>query len=61
MFGKHVYDVIEEEAARWPADLVAIGTHGRSGISRLLLGSVAEGLTRISGNPILLVRGKQTS
>jgi len=56
-FTKHVYDVIEEEAAQWPADLVVIGTHGRRGIRRLLLGSVAEGLTRICSKPILLVRG----
>jgi nucleotide-binding universal stress UspA family protein len=56
-FGKHVYEVIEEEAAQWPADLVVIGTHGRTGIRRLLLGSVAEGLTRISSKPILLIRG----
>jgi nucleotide-binding universal stress UspA family protein len=57
MFAKHIYDVIEEEATQWPADLVVIGTHGRRGISRLLLGSVAEGLTRISTKPILLIRG----
>jgi nucleotide-binding universal stress UspA family protein len=57
MFAKHVYDVIEEEVTRWPADVVVIGTHGRRGIRRLLLGSVAEGLTRISSKPILLVRG----
>ena len=56
MFGKHVYDVIEEEAKQWPADLVVIGTHGRRGIRRLLLGSVAEGLTQISSKPILLIR-----
>jgi len=56
MFAKHVYDVIEEEVTRWPADLVVIGTHGRRGIRRLLLGSVAEGLTQISSKPILLIR-----
>jgi nucleotide-binding universal stress UspA family protein len=60
-FAEHVYDVIEEEATQWPADLVVIGTHGRRGIRRLLLGSVAEGLTRISSKPILLVRGTSTS
>jgi nucleotide-binding universal stress UspA family protein len=58
MFAKHVCDVIEEEATQWPADLVVIGTHGRRGIRRLLLGSVAEGLTRISSKPILLIRGR---
>ncbi len=57
-FGKHVYEVIEDEAAEWAADLIVIGTHGRRGIRRLLLGSVAEGVTRVSTKPVLLIRGK---
>jgi nucleotide-binding universal stress UspA family protein len=57
MFGKHVYDIIEKEATEWAADLIVIGTHGRRGIRRLLLGSVAEGLTRVSSKPVLLIRG----
>ena len=57
MFAKHVYDAIEEEATEWVADLIVIGTHGRRGIRRLLLGSVAEGLTRVSSKPVLLIRG----
>jgi nucleotide-binding universal stress UspA family protein len=55
--GGRVYDAIEQEAARWPADLVVIGTHGRRGFRRLFLGSVAEGLIRITTKPVLLVRG----
>jgi len=55
--GSHIYDAIEEEAARWPADLIVIGTHGRRGFRRLLLGSVAEGLIRIATKPVLLIRG----
>ncbi len=55
--GQHIYDAIEEEANRWPADLIVIGTHGRRGIRRLLLGSVAEGVTRVSTKPVLLIRG----
>ena len=55
--GQHIYDAIEEEAKRWPADLVVIGTHGRRGFRRLFLGSVAEGLTRVASKPVLLVRG----
>ena len=51
------YDLIEEEANRWPADLIVIGTHGRRGIRRVFLGSVAEGLARISSKPVLLIRG----
>jgi nucleotide-binding universal stress UspA family protein len=58
MFAKHIYDVIEEEAAAWKADLIVIGTHGRRGIRRLWLGSVAEGVTRVSSRPVLLVRGE---
>ena len=57
MFAKHIYDAIEEEATEWAADLIVIGTHGRRGIRRLLLGSVAEGLTRVSSKPVLLIRG----
>jgi nucleotide-binding universal stress UspA family protein len=55
--GKHIYDAIEDEAERWRADLIVVGTHGRRGIRRLYLGSVAEGLTRIASKPVLLIRG----
>jgi nucleotide-binding universal stress UspA family protein len=54
-----VYDSIEQEAKRWPADLVVIGTHGRRGFRRLILGSVAEGFIRITTKPVLLVRGSE--
>ena len=46
---------IADEAARWPADVVVLGTHGRHGVERLLLGSVAEGLARLSAVPVLLI------
>lgn len=49
---------IVDEANAWQADLLVIGTHGRRGFSRLLLGSVAEGIIRIASIPVLLVRGK---
>lgn len=48
-------EAIAEEADRWRADLVIVGTHGRSGVQRLLLGSVAEGVARLSAAPVLLV------
>ena len=38
------------------ADLVIVGSHGRSGLSRLVLGSVAEGVVRSSPVPVLVVR-----
>ena len=55
--GEHVFDVIAAAAIRWPADLIVIGTHGRRGVRRFVLGSVAEGLIRVSAKPVLLVRG----
>jgi len=44
-----------EEAASWPADVVVLGTRGRSGLERLLLGSVADGVARRSRIPVVLV------
>ena len=38
------------------ADVIAMGTHGRSGLGRLLFGSVAEQVLRHAGVPVLLVR-----
>ncbi len=55
--GEHVYDAIAAEATRWPADLIVIGTHGRRGVRRFILGSVAEGVVRVATKPVLLVRG----
>jgi nucleotide-binding universal stress UspA family protein len=55
--GKRVASVIVAEAERWPADLIVIGTHGRTGFSRLLFGSVAEGVVRTASVPVLLIRG----
>lgn len=47
---------IVDEAANWPADLIVMGTHGYSGLTHLILGSVAEGVMRAATVPILLVR-----
>ncbi len=52
-----VPEVIAQDAEAWPADLIVIGTHGRRGISRLFLGSVAEGVARVATKPVLLIRG----
>ena len=57
MFGERTYDVIEEQSKQWPADLIVIGTHGRSGFQHARLGSVAEGLIRLATKPVLLIRG----
>jgi nucleotide-binding universal stress UspA family protein len=49
-------DVITKRAAANSGSLIAIATHGRSGIDRWLLGSVAEKVIRGTKNPVLLVR-----
>jgi nucleotide-binding universal stress UspA family protein len=53
---RHVADAIVADAKRSRADLIVIGTHGRRGLSKLLLGSVADGVVRTSPIPVLLVR-----
>jgi len=49
-------DAIVDDARAWPADLIVIGTHGRRGLYRLVLGSDAEYVVRTSPVPVLLVR-----
>ncbi len=49
---------IVRQARKWRADLIVIGTHGRRGVRRLLLGSDAEQIVRTSPVPVLLVRSK---
>lgn len=51
-------DEIAQLAADLDADLVMVGTHGRRGVRRLLLGSVAEGTMRLARCPVLVVRPK---
>jgi nucleotide-binding universal stress UspA family protein len=51
----HVSDVIADVAWRYNADLLVVGTHGRSGVKKLALGSVAEAVLRMAGCPVLTV------
>src|SRR5262245_18231515 len=52
-------DVIIETAAMEKNTLIMIATHGRSGLNRFLLGSVAEKVLRGTSNPLLLVRATE--
>ncbi len=52
-------DCIVDLATTTANNLVAMTTHGRSGVGRLVLGSVAERVVRQSGDPVLLIRGAQ--
>ncbi|OOQ61956.1 universal stress protein [Mucilaginibacter pedocola] len=42
-------------AKEWEADLIVAGTHGRKGLNRLLMGSMAEGILRESTIPVFIV------
>jgi nucleotide-binding universal stress UspA family protein len=57
-FGERVATGIVAEARKFRADLVVIGTHGRRGFSRAVLGSDAEEVVRSTRVPVLLVRAK---
>lgn len=56
-----VSEVVNDEAKAWGADLIVIGTHGRRGVGRLLLGSDAEQIVRMAPIPVLLVRAPETA
>jgi len=56
---KPVADTILDQAAKVGADLIVLGTHGRRGISRLVMGSEAELVVRQSSVPVMLVPFRQ--
>ena len=47
---------IVKVAHSWSADLIVIGSHGRHGFDRLILGSVAESVTRSAPCPVLIIK-----
>jgi nucleotide-binding universal stress UspA family protein len=51
--------IIVEQAKHLGADLIAMTTHGRGGLERLVLGSVADHVVRTAGCPVLLVRATE--
>ncbi len=53
--GTRVDEAIVGEAQRWNADLIVVGSHGRRGVRRWMLGSVAEHVVRSSDRPVLLM------
>jgi nucleotide-binding universal stress UspA family protein len=57
--GRAVSDSILDDARRFRADLIVMGTHGRRGLNRLLLGSDAERVLREARMPVLLVRQQE--
>lgn len=55
--GRRLGDIVADEAKAWEADLVVVGTHGRRGVSRLVLGSGADQVLRTATVPVLTIRG----
>ena len=55
--GWRTADVIVEQARKEGASAIVMGTHGRRGVRRLVLGSEAEQVVRLSTIPVVLVRG----
>lgn len=51
-------DMIDQAAEEIGADLIVMGTHGRRGVSRALLGSVAETVVRTAPCPVLTIRAR---
>lgn len=49
-------DTVLRVADELAADLIVIGTHGRRGLARMMMGSVAERILRVSGRPVIAVR-----
>jgi nucleotide-binding universal stress UspA family protein len=55
--GQRLGQSVADAAGDFGADLVVVGTHGRRGIGRVLLGSGSEQIMRLSPVPVLMVRG----
>ncbi len=52
------YKSIVDHAGEWNADLIVMGTHGRTGLAHALTGSVAERVVRLSHCPVLITRAE---
>ena len=55
-YGEGLGSMVASAALRWNADLIVVGTHGRHGVGRVLLGSGAEEIVRHAPVPVLVVR-----
>jgi nucleotide-binding universal stress UspA family protein len=57
--GQRLGESVAREASEWGADLIVVGTHGRHGTRRALLGSGAEQIIRLAPAPVLVIRGAE--
>lgn len=59
--GDHAAEAILAHASKTDAEMIVIATHGRSGVGKWLLGSVAEKVVRHAGRPVLVVPADRTT
>lgn len=57
--GQRLGTSVAKQAQEWKADLIVVGTHGRRGVDRLVMGSGAEQIIRLSSLPVLVIRGAE--
>lgn len=56
--GARAADLVVRQAKKWGADIIVLGTHGRRGVRRLVMGSDAEEIVRTASVPVMLVRSR---
>src|SRR5688500_15879888 len=61
VFSGKAKEVIVEEARKWDADLIVVGSHGRRGFKRFLLGSVSDAVAMNAHCSVVVVRGPARS
>lgn len=54
--GERLGETVANAAKAWNAELIVVGTHGRRGIGRLVMGSGAEQVIRLAEVPVLVIR-----
>lgn len=59
--GERLAEVVANVARQWDADLIVVGTHGRRGVGRMLMGSGAEQILRLAPVPVLVIRSDDDS
>jgi nucleotide-binding universal stress UspA family protein len=60
-FEERPYRVILNEAESWQADLIVVGSHGRSGFDRVVMGSVSEAVALHATCSVEVIRPKEAS
>lgn len=59
LMGQRLGQRVADAAREWQADLIVVGTHGRHGVDRMLMGSGAEQIIRLASAPVLVIRGAE--